>query len=180
MKVSMYAAEGEFPKLKGKAAEVRHLGPALLQVFRANCDNTQRSHRQCLMALQYSVRMEQLVDENASVYVWPAAVAEEFASAAHNLLALQTALAQHYHPQGVLLFSTTIKSHYLLHVAMLSRHLNPRLAWCYAGEDLMHRVRVLVSAAQRGTGPALVPSKVLRKYLWGLSYDLVSDLGWWR
>lgn len=180
LKVSMYAPDGEFPRLKGKAAEVRHLGRVLLEVFRAHCDTSQRAHRQCLLALQFSVRMESILDEHARDFVWPPEVAAEFLGAAHRFLALQTALGRQYHPQGVLLFSTTIKSHYLLHIGLLARHLNPRVAWCYAGEDLMHKVRVLVSAAQSGTGPALVPTKVLRKYLWGLSYDLASDLGWLR
>jgi hypothetical protein len=182
LKPSMYDGGTHFAKLKGKAAEIRHLGGPLVVAFQRHMDQASVTHRQVLLGLRYSVAMEELVDSHAEAIVWPAAAAEQFLEAAYNYLACQTALGQHFQrpPEARLLFLTTIKSHVLLHLAMLTKHMSPRLAWCYAGEDLMHRVRGMVAGAQRGTNPVLVVSKVMRKYLWALSFDAVSAGGWWR
>ena len=180
LRLSMFVTEGHFPRLRGKAAEIRHFAFPLLMVFRKHMQAGDRIHRLVAQGLRHSARMEALLDANQEAVAWSAEVSADFLASARAFLACQTALASHFHARAELLFSTTIKSHYLLHAAVLSRQCNPRLAWNYAGEDLMHRVRILVGAAQHGAPPRLVVSKVLRRYIRGLSYDLASDLGWWR
>eukprot|EP00969_Alexandrium_andersonii_P211002 9318989-Alexandrium_andersonii.AAC.1 len=71
--------------------------------------------------------------------VWPPAASQQFQSVVFNFLALQTALGSFFHSQGVFLFHTTIKSHYLIHLGDCTAWINPRIAWNYAGEDFMQR-----------------------------------------
>ena len=176
----MYEGGDHFPKLKGKAAEVRYFVIPLLIVFQRHMPADSVIHRQVLLALRCSLIMEQILDEHAAEFVWAPQHADRFLQAALDFLSLQTGLGAHFQQQGRLLFLTTIKSHVPLHIALLARHQSPRLAWCYAGEDMMHRMRSMVGAAQRGTNPVLVVPKVMRKYLWAISYDVAAERGWWR
>jgi hypothetical protein len=36
------------------------------------------------------------------------------------------------------LFQVTSKTHMALHCALLSKHINPRVVWCFSGEDMMY------------------------------------------
>ena len=84
-----------------------------------------------------------------------------------------TKLCHKFHNQHALfLFNFAPKNHYLLHLAMLGRHLSPKLAWCYQGEDLMHKVKVLAQGSFRGTPPQILGNKVMGKYCVGLSQAL--------
>ena len=92
----------------------------------------------------------------------PQAIA--FETAAFDALALLTAVADHYmrvDPKP--LFNITIKAHYLVHIAVNARYLNPRLAMCYSGEDYMHHMKRCVAMAIRGTKATLVGKKMSDK-----------------
>ena len=76
------------------------------------------------------------------------------------------------------LFNFTIKSHYLAHIALSSRYINPRLAWCYAGEDFMQKVKTIVASTQRGTQCHLVSKKAMQKYCQGLAFTCLEGAFW--
>ena len=80
-----------------------------------------------------------------------------------------TRLCHHFTKQGVFLFNFVPKNHYLFHLADCAEHMSPRLAWCYQGEDLMNKVKVLAQGSFRGTPPKSLGNKVIAKYLVGLS-----------
>lgn len=82
---------------------------------------------------------------------------------------------------AVLLFHLTIKYHYLLHIGKIAKYMNPRLGWCYQGESLMHRVRILVQGSCHGVAPEKLGDKVIKKYCQGLAMLLVreSQFGEW-
>ena len=76
-------------------------------------------------------------------------------------LALATSIANHYmftDPKP--LFSITIKCHYIIHIAVGAKYLNPRLAMCYSGEDYMHHMKRMVTMSVRGTKPVDVCKKM--------------------
>jgi hypothetical protein len=178
LRFSMFESADHFPKLKGKANELRHLGPALLKVVEGVMDSADRTHRQVRLALRCSCRLEALLDEHDRAFKLPPAAAAEWESAVYDLLALVTALANEFHPRGIMLWHITIKSHYLLHLGKLVHHINPRLGWCYAGEDFVGRLKLLVQAAHRGTPAHLVVNKVLLKYALGMGYNLMDRRQW--
>ena len=43
--------------------------------------------------------------------------------------------------RNVVRWQETPKFHYLQHIAILSRVMNPRLAWCYPDEDFMRIIK---------------------------------------
>ena len=62
------------------------------------------------------------------------------------------------------LFNVTIKAHYIIHIAVTAKFLNPRLAMCYSGEDYMHHMKRLVQSSVRGTKRLRFTRKCVTKY----------------
>ena len=167
-----------FPCLKGKAAEIRHLGPALLSAFQENMNHADQIQRQVALALKLVCRMEELVDENKEFYKWPQDVAQEFEKCTVTFCKLSTAVGNHLHVRGIMLFNYTIKYHYLLHIGLLCHHMNPVLAWCYQGEDMMKIVKGLIQSCHNGSAPHLAVVKTMTKCVNGLGHDLMQGAIW--
>ena len=60
-----------YPVLKGKAAEIRHVGQPLLDAFTVFMDSSSVVQRQIKLALECSVRFEEILDENITQHVLP-------------------------------------------------------------------------------------------------------------
>ena len=172
--MSMYDQGDEsFPVLKAQAAHIRHLGPSLLKTFVEFMDVRKQEHRWVRQALEASVRMEQILDEAVDAFRLPPLLAVEFLDKAHDFLIKLNAIRAHFGVR-LQLFHVTIKSHMLLHIAINARYLNPRLAWCYTGEDMMKIIKKVIGNAQKGTPPRLVVAKVMRRYCKGMGL-ILSD-----
>lgn len=152
------------PKLKGKAAEIRNLGPALQAAWDARMDFQDLRHQQVRLLLQRGNRLEEILNEHPDAHALPGDVAADFLKVTHELLAIQTALNAHFVSQGLQLFHITVKAHYLLHCAMLAGVVNPRMSWCYCGEDFMQKMRTLVGSCCKGSQPSQIIVKVAVKY----------------
>lgn len=174
LRLSMFQKNGPnlFPVLKGKAAELRHFAPALLYAATAFLSDTRRHEKLMKTMLQLAVRMEVVLDQNAGSYALPDRAQKEFEHCASTFVQINSALGHHFHPQGLRLFNHTIKFHYMSHLSLISRRVNPRIGWCYSGEDLMQRVKLVVAASQRGAGPSVVVPKAMLKYAQGLGMML--------
>ena len=125
---------GPFPKLKGKAAETRHLGEALLAVWRDNQDATLRHHRMIERVLQLSTWLERHLDENADLLAYPVAMADAFLRKVCEYNATVSWLCNYFHAlpdEAGRYFNYVCKNHYLIHGAYLSRWVNPIRTWCY-------------------------------------------------
>ena len=96
-----------------------------------------------------------------------------------DLAALISGLGHFYHSRGVFLFHFTVKTHYLMHFGLSCTELSPRVGWCYSGEDMMGRVKVLVQASCRSAAPQKLMPKLLQKYSVGPSYALMSPTCCW-
>ena len=68
------------------------------------------------------------------------------------------------------LFTCTSKTHAICHSALLSKYLNPRLVWCFIGEDMMSTVQQLTQACTKGNTPLSGPMKSLEH--WRLAMHL--------
>ena len=174
LRVSMYwnGESGEFPVLKGKAAEVRNLVKPLLVVAHKYLAKTSPTNKIILKQLEMAVRIEMILDTYKNDYVFPTEARAEFKAACFTFAQLNTALGQEFHTKGVFLFHHTIKMHYLCHIGLVAEYMNPRLSWCYSGEDLMHIIKELVQGSYAGTGPLQLPPKVMRKYAVGFGLKL--------
>ena len=173
MKISMYSSDDKsFPFLKGKAAELRHLGPALLDAFAHFMVPDNIQHKQVKLMLELSQKIESTLDQYAASFRFPSEVAKDFELSCWSFVQLNTSLAHFYHPQHIMLFNHTIKFHYIIHIGMISRYINPRLGWCYAGEDFMKKIKTIVQGSQHGSAPSAVVPKVMQKYAQGLGMNM--------
>ena len=171
------ADDAHFPCLKAKAAEVRHLGPALLRVWTGVMDASNTQHKQIKLCLEVVVKMESMLDTYSDDYRFPPDAAAEWERCTVAFVQLNTALGQYYHPRlPMKVFHFTIKYHYMLHIGLIGRYMNPRLGWCYAGEDFMKRCKSIVQACQDGSPAHLVAAKATAKYVRGLGLTLHTDL----
>ena len=172
LKLSMFTdptkPRAAFPKLKGRAAEIRHLGPALLHFWEQRMDPASPQHKMVHMALKASCAIETILDAYPRAVRLPEEAVADFHSAVQAFLACSNALSAHFAAAGQKLFNITIKYHYLAHAAEQAKWLNPRLGWCYAGEDYMNKVKRTASSCLRGTPPDQVSEKMLRKYRVGM------------
>lgn len=173
IRITMYAGAG-FPLLKGKAAEVKGLALPLCKVVEDLLPEDCQIHRWMRKLLFAIVQVEQILTKHKSDARLPRDAALEFSSSCSAIVSLNTALGIHFHRDGEMLFNHTIKFHYTQHLAIISAYINPRLAWCYSGEDLLQKVRQIVQSCFKGTKHVAVPQKAMLKYIRGLNYRLAG------
>jgi hypothetical protein len=164
-----------FPRLKGKAYEVKTALPGLLEACKQFLNPINVTHAIIIAALEASIGMERILDANAQAYVWPEDVSEQYIDHAFTFLLLFHSLSKHFEGLresgvgGCKLFNVTIKCHFLAHGALMSKYLNPRLCWCYSGEDMMHKMRTLCHSVVTGNKLQSICWMFLRKYRCGMN-----------
>ena len=168
-----------YPMLKGRAAEIRHLGPPLLAAWRHYADMSDMAHKQVEIALSSCVEMELIVDRHVEDPTLPPDDAQKFHDAVFDFLACYSYLANHFATLPIgsrrKLFNTTVKFHFLAHLGLLAWSLNPRYGWCYSGEDMMQKTKTLMQSCLRGLGTDKAPAKMLQKYLYGLHIMMMDS-----
>ena len=73
---------------------------------------------------------------------------------------------------GLRVFDVVQKHHYLVHSCYIAQWLNPRLTWCFKGEDYMHKMQVVLQSCTRGSKPHQVSNKAVVKILLGLHVNM--------
>jgi len=94
-----------FPKLKGRAAEIKSLGGPLLAVWSSYMDNTSVVHRQLHLMLRCCVHMDTMIQTHKDLNKYPEPIFSEFMKTCENYLVVYTALAGHYNSIGVKVFN---------------------------------------------------------------------------
>ena len=172
LRLSMVIRQNDFPVLRGKAAEVRNFGVPLLACCHALLQQERPVHRQITLCMERLVRFEEIIDESTGSFCVPAAAAAELEQCTMDFLLVNTLLGHRFHREGILLFHCTIKYHVLMHIALGARDLHPKLAWCYAGEDMMQKLKRIVRSCHVGTGALQVGPTAMVKYTRGLDFRL--------
>eukprot|EP00973_Karenia_brevis_P005352 730898-Karenia_brevis.AAC.1 len=160
--------ENIMPMLKARAAEVKNFGRALFPICENLLDMGVPANKIIVQGLKASCEMDALLDAHPhQVYpALPPAAQSKFAAAGYLYLKCQNFLANHFNTQPVprMLFNVTVKSHYLVHILLQSKEMNPRSAWCFAGERNMYNCRVLEAACVNGTQYLNSSNDFSRKY----------------
>lgn len=179
LKMTMYNKNDHtFPLLKGKASELRHFPAALRVAFKAFMKPDDTQHKQVLVMLDLCIKMEGILDDYSGEYVFPAKIADEFFKCTVGFVQLNQSLGHFYHPKRIVLFNTTIKFHYMVHIGLLAKTMNPRMTWCYSGEDFMKKTKHIIQSCLSGATPAAACPKAMRKYTHGLGLEMSN--GKWR
>jgi hypothetical protein len=177
MLLSMFSSvanpELSMPCLKGRAIEVRDIGPPLLIVFQSFmldgcCDVPPIQQQQISIALQKSIAMDTILHDNRHVIKFTNEVYQAFETAGFTYLIVFNALGTYYaetHVPAKKIFDVTIKAHYVGHCIIEAEFLNPRIGWCYAGEDFMFRVRRLLSSCTHNSTPSQSVRLFIKKYV---------------
>ena len=74
-------------------------------------------------------------------------------------------------------FKLTMKHHYLLHAAWLSKYINPRKTWCFRGEDYMSKIKRVIASCCKGNAVEAVSGKTVQKVCIAMHCQLA---GWAR
>lgn len=130
----MFVGDGGFPKLKGRAAEVKCIGKPLAAVFLHFMSADDPIHRLVYLGLTLLCKLEDLIAAEES-FAFTSPSHAEFVDSTYSFLAVLTKLCHHFHDDSQQLFHFTIKCHYLLHIAFNTKWVHPALSWCYSGED---------------------------------------------
>ena len=122
--------------------------------------------------LQLSITIDELIHSHTGEYVLPPNIGRKVRKCCFEFNQTVTWLIQKLHP-GVQAFHYTIKSHYLLHMGLVSEYINPELAACDQGEDLMKVVKRLIGMCTRASPGHVAARTAMKRYVHGLGLDLL-------
>jgi len=168
---------GSHPRLKGRAAEIKSIMPALLWCWRHVAPNDNDWWAQVELALKCTVFLDDTMDAHKDEDVLPREAAQQFQSAGFALNTCMNSLLEHYAnlgPDSEYLFNIVPENHFLAHLCLMSYYINPRCAWCYMGEDMMHQMRRLSSGVARGNSHKQAGRKLMLWYGQGIA-RLLAD-----
>ncbi|CAE7222134.1 unnamed protein product [Symbiodinium sp. CCMP2592] len=164
-RISMFfRAQKKTLGLRGKAAEIRSLARPLLVIWAARMTSGIEWHRKLHLLLKLNWKSEDLLDTNKFEFAFSAADANAFRDAMTGFLLLQKELSQHFSDHDPKLFNYTEKSHFLQHLGLQARFVNPRQVWCFSGEDQQRRVQRITAACARGQRPGQAEVKMCQRY----------------
>ena len=101
----------QFPMLKGKGADIKHLVYAMEHVFADMMCPTNLQHKTIKSMLGHLVQIEEVFHEHKDLYALPGPTAKKVGQLADRFAERLTGLPNYYHQQGILLFHYTIKMH---------------------------------------------------------------------
>ena len=180
MRLSMFCKESsprkEVAQLKGSASEIRHFCTSLLEAWNHFMDNGIEWHRYVLLALKLNLRMDTILDNYVGEYKLPPDAADELEACVWNFNIVYLTLANYFAPRGGKISNQTYKCHGLIHACQMARYIHPRLAWCFGGEDMMGKSKVLAASCVKGNCPQSSQLKLASKYAAGLHFKLHDDI----
>ena len=162
-----------YPYLKGEAAEVKHILGGLHEVWknhsaaaveRMEAGNPRIPvYGQIRLLLQFLHNMESVLDAHNPVMFpkLPDAAIREFQMNGNNAHTLITSIAHHYREvESLMLFNTTIKTHYLKHIILRAAYQNPRMGMCYMFEDYMQHMKRMIARCCKVAGPRRLSQRI--------------------
>ena len=148
--------------LECKGAEARHLLPALIPVTQAAFAETMEDCEDHM--LRASTSLEKLVRMWDDLGTFPTtAEYEETLHLAGTFLRSYEWLNQWSLEKGRKSFNIVAKHHSFLHLVWKSRHLNPKLHWCFKGEDFVGQISRLTPSIFMGVSAPRLSCKVAPK-----------------
>ncbi|CAE7362856.1 unnamed protein product [Symbiodinium sp. CCMP2592] len=114
--------------------------------------------------LKLNTTLEGILTNSKGDFALCAEDAAQFQDATMGWLLLQKELQDHFSDSDVPLFNVTEKSHFIEHAALLARYINPRMVWCFAGEDQQRRTQQLAETCMKGLGPVKASLKMMSRY----------------
>ena len=168
----------KFPKLKGKAVEIKTFGRPLLTVWTEKMTPGNPQHEAVKTLLTDSVALEDLLLDNKDVHKFPPTVANSCLVICERYLQVLTYLSQSYAAEGSMVFNVVPKAHFLWHTCWDSRHISPRHTYCYSGEDYMNHMKKMAGACLKGVQPHLISKKMCERWVYGMTFVMLDRSLW--
>jgi len=165
-----HRASSSQPKLRGRAGEIRRLGKALRAAFDFWKDPADELHSLVSVALKLACDMDDILDANPG-WKLTGEPYEAFLHTTHGFCCLFSECAKAAAARTWEMFDVTVKLHYLLHIAYMSKHMHPKLGWCWSGEHFMKISKQLLASCTRGRAPHSASLKMVDKYCRALDLE---------
>ena len=171
-RLTMFVRKKDFPKLRGKAAQIKGLAPAMLELWNKFKNPNLEIHNVLASMLNMNVTLDKILDKYKEFDRLPENVAAKFLKCARAMAQCQLQCCEHFLEEpDVKACNITSKTHMLIHSAMLSQYLNPRRVWCFAGEDFMRKVQRIGEACVAGNNASQAGVKMVSHYLLGMHLE---------
>lgn len=164
----------KYPKLKGRAAEIKWLAPCLRNIWERHRRPGLEEDEWVARALDTLCAMQELLDEDSRQFFMAVPQVAEFRLLIDEHLTWYCKLAGKADSVGDLLWTLAPKHHWLWHMGWKSQFLHPRRSACYQDEDFMKVVKSIVKACTASTPLHKVPLYVLHKYRWGMFFQYLK------
>ena len=157
-----------YPKLKGRAAEIKHVVPALLRAWNHYMDPTNAEHKRVQAVLEAQFDIQSCIDEGAGDAFMTDEACAGLCQAVDRFLAQYSLLAHAADQAGFLIWNVAPKMYWLRHLAERSRYLHPRRSSCFTDEDYVGKVKLVCQACTSATALYAVPGALAVKYRRGM------------
>ena len=165
----------DFPLLKGKGAQIRHLVPILAMIWRQHMRDDKRDDQHVEKVLDHLVHFYQCLattDRNdLHPFHLPMSIANQILRHVEEFLMHYCLLAEHSLEQAQPKFRWSIvpKHHYFWHLGKQATDLNPRMSWCYANEDFVGKISTIGMSCRHGQIAANRSKSLMAKYILGIT-----------
>ena len=163
---SMFERKSGYPKLRGKAAEIKYFCRPIHYVRQKYSNPRLGVHRQIGLYLQMNCQIEEILILNRQELALPEEDAKKFQHLCAASLLLLSDIAEHFITDQ--LFGITQKAHFTQHISLLAKFLSPRLTWCFEGEDVQRKISTLAKTCVGGERPGQTIGKMMSRYRLGL------------
>ena len=170
-KLTMFEKKKGYPKLRGRAADIMGLDATILHLWKLYADPNDNFHKRIQLLLELNLKVSTLLQEYSpsfGFFAVPEAPAAQLQEASMLMVQLHVQLMQHCKSHAIRAFNITSKSHFVIHSIRWSKFIHPFLIWCFKGETLMHKSRILWQSCLTGTKPHDVANRAALKYRYSL------------
>ena len=154
-KLSMFVKKG-YPKLKGKAADIKGLDLAMQKCWLIFMDTSLVQHIQIAALLQLNLEIGTLLDSSSPKFGFmavPPVQRHILVEKSLQMTQLHVELSEHYQGQNRALFNVTTKFHFCAHIItyQLANTVHPFVTWCFKGESMMKSMQKKSKVAFQAT-----------------------------
>lgn len=170
-KLTLFMKKKGFPKMKGSAASIKCVIPAIRKIWDRFRSQDNVVHQRVSLIFQLDAQVERILQQYsplAGYYALPADQAAIVFQKQNQLSALMVMLEEHYADEPRPLFNTVSKLHYTAHSTSSAGTMHPFLSWCWRGEDFMSVTSTLVSSCLRGRNDVAATVAAIDKYRFAL------------
>ena len=174
LKIGSFHEPGQFPKLKGKGAEVKDLVAPLAHVWNEKTrGSNDRSHNWISRMLEHQLLAQRILHDCKDPTFLPLQSAIDFAQTIGEILLMWSLVANDSDTQGLNIWNTPTKLHYLHHLGEKAMFLNPRKGNTMLEETYMGVCKTLAKSCMHSTDDVNMPKAFMDKYLWALHFMFV-------